>query len=94
MIGHYYELRCVDCQGFFTYYYFYSPRIIRRLETALYSGYAPDGLRLLVAERGETPFIIKPLPIFNYLYKKYFKRAGTFHCGERINWEKELKNRG
>jgi hypothetical protein len=29
--------------------------------------------------------------IFEYIYKKYFKEAGTFRLGYRVNWEKEMK---
>jgi hypothetical protein len=26
-----------------------------------------------------------------YIYLKYFKKAGTFHLGYRVDWEKEIK---
>ena len=88
----YYELTCIDKLGFFTYYYFYSPRTIRNPKLALNSGYAPDALRLLVDDRYESPVGIRFMyNIFEYIYLKYFKKAGTFSVGYRVNWEKESK---
>ena len=87
----FYELKCIDTFGFPVYYYFYSPRTIRNLTNALTSGYAPDKLRILVDDREDWPcgirFVHNP---FEYIYLKYFKKAGTFKgCGYRLNWEKE-----
>lgn len=88
----YYELTCLDKQGFHVYYYFYSPRTIRNPKAALNSGYAPDGLRILVDDRYETPVEVRFMHnIFEYIYLKYFKKVGTFHLGYRVNWEKERK---
>lgn len=88
-----YELKCMDGCGFYTYYYFYSPRTIRSPKGALYNGYAPAGMRIMVDDREEAPvqvrFIYNP---FEYLWLKYFKKAGTFRLGYRVDWEKELKN--
>lgn len=87
----FYELKCIDAFDFPVYYYFYSPRAIRNPKGALKSGYAPDKLRLLVDDREDSPcgirFIHNP---FEYIYLKYFKKAGTFKFGGyRLNWEKE-----
>ena len=88
----YYELTCIDKLGFFTYYYFYSPRTIRNPKLALNSGYAPDALRLLVDDRYESPVRVRFMyNIFEYIYLKYFKKAGTFSLGYRVNWKKESK---
>lgn len=88
----FYELTCLDSFGFYTYYYFYSPRAIRNPKSALQNGYAPDALRVIVDYREEPPisirFMYNPL---EYLYKKYFKKQSTFSCGYRVNWEKENK---
>lgn len=88
----FYELVCLDFCGFETYYYFYSPRAIRDPKKALNNGYAPDGMRLVVDDREECPLTIRPVNIFEYFYKKYYKKAGTFRWGYRVNWEKETKN--
>lgn len=89
----FYELKTIDFQGFYNYYYFYSPRAIRNPKSALNSGCAPDGVRLLVDDRNETPVTIRFMHnIFEYFYLKYFKKAGTFHLGWRCNWEKEIKD--
>ena len=87
----FYELECIDAFGFPVYYYFYSPRTIRNPKGALKYGYAPDKVRLLVDDREDFPcgirFVHNP---FEYIYLKYFKRAGTFKgCGYRLDWEKE-----
>ena len=52
----FYELKCMDRQGFYTYYYFYSPRAIRNPKMALNSGYASDAMRLVVDDREESGF--------------------------------------
>ena len=88
----FYELKCMDRQGFYTYYYFYSPRAIRNPKTALNNGYAPDAMRIIVDDREENPVTIRFMHnIFKYIYLKYFKKAGTFRLGYRVNWEKENK---
>lgn len=88
----FYELKCLDDLGFYTYYYFYSPRAIRNPKMALDNGYAPDALRILIDDRGEGVCQIRFVHnIFEYLYKKYFKKAGTFRLGYRVDWEKEMK---
>lgn len=88
----FYELKCLDNLGFYAYYYFYSPRAIRNPKTAINSGYAPDGMRIVVDDSYHEPvsvrFMNNPL---EYIYLKYFKKAGTFHLGYRVNWEKEIK---
>lgn len=89
----FYELKCLDKMGFYTYYYFYSPRAIRNPKSALYNGYAPDGMRIIVEDRDESPVAVRFMHNpFEYLYLKYFKKAGTFRLGYRVNWKKELKN--
>jgi len=88
----FYELKCMDWSGFYTYYYFYSPRTIRNPKMALNSGYAPDGMRLVIDDRDERPITVRFMHnIFKYIYLKYFKKAGTFHLGYRVDWEKENK---
>lgn len=70
-----YELKCENVTGEYSYYYFYSPRTIRNLSNATKSGYAPDAVRLEIADKDETPievrFMYNP---FEYIFKKYFKR--------------------
>lgn len=88
----FYELECVDWFGFSTYYYFYSPRAIRNPKMALNRGYASDAMRLVIDDREEKPIKIRSIHnIFEYIYKKYFKKAGTFRMGYRVDWEKEMK---
>jgi hypothetical protein len=89
----FYELECIDdWTGFYTYYYFYSPRAIRNPKMVLNRGYAPDAMRLVVDDREEKPIKIRFMHnIFEYIYKKYFKKAGTFRMGCRVDWEKEMK---
>lgn len=88
----FYELECVDWFDFSTYYYFYSPREIRNLKAALNHGCAPDAMRLVIDDREEKPIKIRSIHnIFEYIYKKYFKKAGTFRMGYRVDWEKEMK---
>lgn len=89
----FYELECIDdWTGFYTYYYFYSPRAIRNPKMALNRGYAPDAMRLVVDDREEKPIKIRFMHnIFEYIYKKYFKKAETFRMGCRVDWEKEMK---
>lgn len=73
----FYELKCVNNIGVYTYYYFYSPRAIRNPKMAIKSGYAPDSVRLSIEYKEETPVAVKFM--FNpleYLYKKYFKKKG------------------
>ena len=87
-----YELKTIDSQGFYDYYYFYSSRAIRNPKSALNRGYAPDAVRILVDDKYEMPVSIRFVHnIFEYIYLKYFKKAGTFHLGYRSNWEKEIK---
>lgn len=88
----FYELECVDWFGFSTYYYFYSHCAISNLKTALNRGCAPDGMRIVVDDREDNPIKIRSIHnIFEYIYKKYFKKAGTFRMGYRVDWEKEIK---
>lgn len=88
----FYELKCMDKMGFYTYYYFYSYRVPRTSKTALNNGYAPDAMRIVIDDREENPIEIRFIHnIFEYIYKKYFKKTGTFHLGYRVNWEKEIK---
>lgn len=88
----FYELKCMDKFGFYTYYYFYSPRAPRNSKAALKRGYAPDSMRIIVDDREEFPVKIRFVyNIFEYIYKKYFKKAGTFFGGYRVNWEEENK---
>lgn len=88
----FYELKCMDVMGFYTYYYFYSPHAIRNSKTALKRGYTPDGMRIVVDDREEHPIEIRFMHnIFEYIYKKYFKKAGTFRLGYRVDWEKEFE---
>lgn len=88
----FYELECLDWFGFSTYYYFYSPREIRNPKTALNRGCAPDAMRIIVDDREEEPIKIRSIHnIFEYIYKKYFKKAGTFRMGYRVDWEKEME---
>lgn len=89
----FYELKCMDWLGYYTYYYFYSPRAIRNPKMALKRGYAPDAMRIVVDDRyEEEPVEIRFMHnIFEYIYKKYFKKAGTFRLGYRVDWEKEIK---
>ena len=87
----FYELKCMDKMGFYTYYYFYSPRAICNPKVALKRGYASDAMRLVVDDREESPIEIRFIDMFEYIYKKYFKKAGTFRLGYRVDWEKEMK---
>lgn len=88
----FYELECIDWFGFSTYYYFYSPREISNLKTALNRGCAPDAMRIVVDDREDNPIKIRSIHnIFKYIYKKHFKKAGTFRMGYRVDWEKEIK---
>ena len=88
----FYELECLDWFGFSTYYYFYSPRAISNLKTVLNRGCAPDAMRIVVNDREETPIKIRSIHnIFKYIYKKYFKKAGTSRMCYRVDWEKEIK---
>lgn len=92
MSSGFYELKGMDRLGFYTYYYFYSPRTPRSPKTALQRGYAPDAMRIVFDDRDESPVEIRIMHnIFEYIYKKYFKKAGTFRLGYRIDWEKEIK---
>ena len=85
----FYELKCMDRMGFYTYYYFYSPRAIRNAKVALNHGYAPDAMRIVVDDREESPVEVRFMHnVFEYFYNKYFKKAGTFKSGERVDWEK------
>ena len=78
--------------GFYTYYYFYSPRAIRNPKIALNHGYASDAMRLVIDDREEKPIEIRFVHnIFEYVYKKYFKKARTFKLGYRVDWKKERK---
>ena len=91
-MNRFYELECVDWFGFSTYYYFYSPCEIRDLKMVLNRGCAPDAMRIVVDDREEKPIKIRSIHnIFEYIYKKYFKKAETFRMGYRVNWEKEMK---
>lgn len=88
----FYELECVDRFGFSTYYYFYSHRTISNLKTALNRGCAPNAMRIVVDDREDNPIKIRSIHnIFKYIYKKYFKKAGTFRMGYRVDWKKEIK---
>ena len=88
----FYELKCMDRMGFYTYYYFYSPRAIRNPKMALNRGYASDDMRLVVDDREERPIEIRFMHnIFEYIYKKYFKKGGTFNLGYRVDWEEYRK---
>lgn len=66
--------------------------MIHNPKMALNHGYAPDVMRLVVDDREENPIKIRPIHnIFEYIYKKYLKKAGTFRMGYRVDWEKEMK---
>ena len=92
MSGGYYELTCMDWMGYYTYYYFYSPRTISDPKVALHRGYASDTMRIVVEDREESPIAVRQMyNIFEYVNKKYFKKAGTFGMGYRVDWEKEFK---
>lgn len=89
----FYELVCLDEVGLFKYYYFYSPRAPKSAKVALQSGYAPDAIRLLVFEEDELPVRIRRMNnIFEYIYKKYFKKKHSFTFGRRVDWEVEIKS--
>ena len=91
-MSRFYELECIDRFDFSTYYYFYSPREIRNLKTVLNRDCAPDAMRIIVDDREDNPIKIRSIHnIFTYIYKKYFKKAGTFRMGYRVDWEKEMK---
>lgn len=80
----FYELKCKDKSGSIVYYYFYSPRTIRNLKSALDGYHAPDAMRLTVVYKEDEPIEVKFMNnIFEYLYKRYFKKMKN-----RIKWEK------
>lgn len=87
-----YELKCLNHFGkYYCYYYFYSPRAIRSPKGALNSGCAPDAIRLLIADKEETPVEIRFVHnLFEYIYLKYFKNPLTFPFGYRVDWKKEI----
>lgn len=84
-----YELETLASDDFAHYYYFNSVSAIRSLNLKQY----PQGLRILVEDLLEIPMRITILSWPQYIWRKYFKKQGTFGiCGGiRIDWEKELR---
>ena len=74
--------------GFYHYYYFYPVGACHPRSLKLDSNY-PAKLRILIEDRDETPISLIRISFFQYIYNKYLRKAGAFHCGNRINWEKE-----
>ena len=87
---HYYH-RKAEHYNFLLFYYFCSPCAICNPKAALKRGYAPDAMRLVVDDREESPIEIRFIDMFEYIYKKYFKKARTFRLGYRVDWKKEMK---
>ena len=75
MSGGLYELKCENVAGEYSYYYFYSPRTIRKPTDAIKNGFASDALRIEIADKDETPievrFMYNP---FEFIFKKYFQK--------------------
>lgn len=57
------------------YYYFMCWRAIRNPQQAVKYGYAPDGVRLEIAENDETPIKVTLLSPWKYFVKKFMKRG-------------------
>lgn len=84
------EIKCLDKQGLYNYFYVNARCPLRNLKNALQSPFVPDGLRIIILDKELSPIqICGSLDPITYLYRKYFKRY--FVNGYRINWEKELK---
>lgn len=90
MMCYFTEIRCRDWTGdWYGYFYTIARRPIRKLQD-INSFYIPDGLRLIIYDYSWEPVEVNSnLSIFQYIYRKYFKKS--FRFGYRVNWEKELK---
>lgn len=94
---YYYELQTMDPMGFDHYYYYTMMFPVPSEEPAEFNNSnTPQGVRLLAEDWLEIPVKIKRLTLPQYLWRKYFKRNGTFGLfhGCRIDWEKEWKKAG
>ena len=49
----------------------------------------PDKLRILIEDRECWISEIKVINVFQYFYRKYFKKKASFLFGYRYNWERE-----
>lgn len=83
-----YELITIEptC-GYYHYYYFTTWRTVRnpkRLAEPI-----PEKIRILIEDRDERLIDTKLINPFQYFHKKFIKKRVLFHCGQRINWEKE-----
>lgn len=74
--------------GFYHYYYFYPVGACYPRSLILNHNY-PAKLRILIEDKDETPVSLTRISFFRYIYNKYLRKASAFHCGNRINWEKE-----
>lgn len=84
-----YEITTLDnWNDWYHYYYVTTIFPIRSIKQVLTS-LIPDKARLVMEDTNDTPIQITHLPIFVYIYRKYFRRQRHFNKGFRVNWEKE-----
>lgn len=69
------ELTTKTTSGELKHYYFICWRSIRNPQQATRYGYAPDGIRLEIAENDETPVSIALLWPWEYFLKKFCKKG-------------------
>lgn len=88
---HFTEIKCRDWTGEWNGYFYVNARRPLRKVQDIDAYHVPDGARLIIDDNSWEPVEITNLSIFQYIYRKYFKRY--FRFGYRVNWEKELKRR-
>lgn len=74
--------------GYSCYYYFATGTHNAPRSLKMTNKY-PDGLRLLIEDREETPVALECIDFFTYIYRKFIKNKHAFMFGYRVNWEKE-----
>ena len=82
------EIKCLDWSGdYYGYFYVNAYCHICGLED-IDNCYVPEKLVTVIEDYNWTPVKVNDtLSIFQYIYRKYFKRH--FYHGRRVNWEKE-----
>ena len=86
---YFFELITVEPICNYSCYYYFATGTHNAPRSLEMTNAYPDGLRLLIEDREETPVTLECIDFFTYIYRKYIKQRGHFRYGERINWEKE-----
>lgn len=88
MLPNYYEIEYIDNimgHSYYVYLEIFDKINLYVVQSNIYP--LPTYLRLLVDDRDLTAVNLNKINIFQFTYRKYFKKH--FKWGWRLNWEKE-----